>query len=495
MARITRPPAASQRIAKNRKGATPPDRTVQQCGKDDQPRIVSIAWLDGTDTKEIATATQYVNLPRDEKWVDKPEIKNKDRLGIAPRIKVRFDRPGTHGFNVELIPDVKNTAYTASEKRRNGNFSHQEGSKAYVTDADGTKILDGDFALVAGGGYRFKAEAVDAYGNIVRTGWNTTKRLFYLVEVKMKGLKSIAKSLNPTIREYKKHHIIIKRLPAVEMEHLENVGRDFHTFQGLARKAYGSSGAVKAKEPYVLAIAYTDHLAVKNYGQVLRKERVEGGTKGGKVIVPVRGPGLDSSEIEDRNLWWGIEKNAEWLESAKFVTEDGSEIRIPKEKCRPVPGAGSTYAAKQVEVDISDLPAKTGTLVLRVNWIDHMRGGLSLTTGNLVSICSRVWWTDVSDEEQNCVAIHEIGHRIGMVASGEKKLPDKPASYYLGGGHVGDHCFKGAPAGAADYDTDAAAQAAQCVMFGAVNMKTAYCSDCSPVVKKLDLSQGWGQYY
>jgi hypothetical protein len=99
----------------------------------------------------------------------------------------------------------------------------------------------------------------------------------------------------------------------------------------------------------------------------------------------------------------------------------------------------------------------------------------------------------VSDEEQHAVAIHEIGHRIGMVASGEKKLPDKPATYYLGGGHVGDHCSKGVPAGA-NLDSAEAERLSQCVMFGATNLKTAFCGDCAPVVKKLDLSRGWMQY-
>ena len=492
MGHLKKPAKPSQTVAKNRKAAAAPDKTVQDCEKD-QPRIVSIAWLDGADDKEIQTTDQYVNLPREDKWVDKPEIKNKDRLGIRPRIKVRFDRPGSHSFRVKLIPDPKNNAYTESEKGRNANFRHEETSKSYTTDADGTKILDDDFALVGGGGYKFKAEAEDDYKNVVRTGWITTKRLIYLVEVKMKGLKSIAKSLNPMMTEYKKHHLIIKRLPPVEMEHLENVGKEFYALQAKARKAYAASPAVRAKEPYVLAIAYTDHLAVKNYHQELRKPGVRGGAKGGKVIVPVRGKGLDSDEIEDRNLWWGVEEKVDWFESAKFVAADGSSTRIPKEKCRPIPGAGKKYGAKQIEVDVSDLPDKPGELVLTVNWIDHMRGGLSFTTGNMVSICMRVWWTDVSDEEQHAVAIHEVGHRIGMVASGEKKLPDKPGSYYLGGGHVGDHCSKGVPAGA-NLDSAEAERLSQCVMFGATNLKTAFCGDCAPVVKKLDLSRGWMQY-
>jgi len=78
-----------------------------------------------------------------------------------------------------------------------------------------------------------------------------------------------------------------------------------------------------------------------------------------------------------------------------------------------------------------------------------------------------------------------------MVANGTGALPDKVATHYSGKGHAGDHCFKGCPDGAASYSTSANLTASQCVIFGAVNSKNAFCANCEKAVKKLDIGSGW----
>jgi hypothetical protein len=142
-----------------------------------------------------------------------------------------------------------------------------------------------------------------------------------------------------------------------------------------------------------------------------------------------------------------------------------------------------------VKVDVTGLPAGKGTIKVKVNVVDRMRAGLSFPGGNLICICTKAWWQDLSAPEQNATAIHEMGHKVGMVADGTGKLPDKVATYYDAKGHVGPHCHFDLPV----QDSYSGASGNKCVMFGAIdeNGPSAFCVKCLPAVRKLDLSAGW----
>ncbi len=58
------------------------------------------------------------------------------------------------------------------------------------------------------------------------------------------------------------------------------------------------------------------------------------------------------------------------------------------------------------------------------------------------------------------------------------------------GGHVGSHCRKGRASGRARHATSENFAASTCVMFGAVNQRTAFGADCAPGVKKVDIAAG-----
>ena len=99
---------------------------------------------------------------------------------------------------------------------------------------------------------------------------------------------------------------------------------------------------------------------------------------------------------------------------------------------------------------------------------------------------------------------HEVGHRFGMVAFGHrkgiqgyKKLPNGPSTLYGENSgvndkrHQGPHCEKGANYNNA---TKVWSGIPGCVMFGANGIGNShapkeYCSECEPIVRKLDLSK------
>jgi hypothetical protein len=221
----------ASKTAKKKGGDKKVDDPKQPCPQDDA-NIVSIAWLDGADDKEVPTPTQWVSLPKEDKWVNGDEIKNKDRWGLKPRLKVKFDKPGAHAFKVKLLEPTGTPAYMDTEKGRNADFKYTETEKSYATDADGTKIIDGGFKLVAGGGYKFKAQAKDSKDKIVKTGELTTKRLFYYVEAKMIGLTSVLGSTSDIETEFGDHHMVLKKHTAVSIPRQHNIGDSGDTSAG-----------------------------------------------------------------------------------------------------------------------------------------------------------------------------------------------------------------------------------------------------------------------
>lgn len=452
---------------------------------DDDPRIVSVQWVEGAAT--VASATQWVNLPRAAKWVDGARVTTQDRCGNKPWIKVVFDRPGAHHFKIKLVPDAANPAYTGAEKGRNGNFVFEEAERDFNTGGDGTRVVAGDLPITVAGKASWTLEASDDYGHTVRSGALAAKRLVYYLEIPMQGLASVATSVATMTGEFANHDVVLVSAGRQNMVHMPNISTtDSDTFKTNARAAY-QAAAVSAKEPYLVAIAYTDHLAVKDAGQVVQKAGVTVGPAAPAVTVPIV-----NAAGANKYLWNNLVPGEGWFVSASYQADaGGAAVAIPAAKCTAVASnAAVPDMCRTVSVDVTALPPGTGTLTLTVNWVNRMRGGLSFPGGNLVCICTRAWWQTESTADQNQTMIHEVGHHVGMVPDGTGTTTDATATQYTGSGHVGSHCHNGVAA-AASY---ANAAGSTCVMFGATNGVNAFCANCTPGVRKNDLTAGWAAF-
>ena len=481
-------------------GKTPAKCTKVPCphAKED-PKIISVQFLDGKDDLELkGNGVQIVNLTTDAKWIDGTIIKNIDRLSNKPRIKVSFNKPGSHSFKMKFIPDPSNSSYSSAEKNRNSNFKFQVDEKTYSTDSDGTKIITNDFFITSAGKDKYKLIAKDTYGNPeVQSETIETKRVIYYKEIKMRTLSSVAGNVTVFENELSTHGIKMVSLDSIEIDHIPNIGNntETNTFKNSARTAYNSSNA-PAKSPFIIAIGYTDHLAVKNPNKTVVKTGVQVGSGKPPVdLVPV-GPGLTSTTSKARYLWKNIVPGEGWFVSAKYLktgdTAGTDDITIPASKISAIPvNPSNPDKCKKMRVDVTGLPSSTGTITITVNWVDRMRGGLSFRGGNLVCVCTRAWWRNKSTQSQNETITHEVGHKIGMVANGTGNLPDSVSTYYTGKGHVGGHCHMGLSASLASYS---GVSGSTCVMFGATNSQSTFCSNCSPAVKKLDVSGGWSVF-
>lgn len=450
--------------------------------QEEKPRIVKVEILQD-DHRVAGGGKQFTNLSKDAKWVDGSHVLNIARLGFKLRIKVTFDKPGAHNFKLKFLPGT-NSVYTGGEKGRNPHFKYQEDEKSYTTGGDGTKVIEDDFFVAAAGGDTYQVTAKDDAGNQVTSGILHTQRLAWVVELKMRGLRSVASNINSLINEFHFNNLKLVALPAVQMEHMTNVSDvDEPAFLTKARVAYQGSTA-PAKAPYVIAIAYTDHLAVKDPDEEI------------STPAPVDvGPGRSDVEIEvadgsngKQYLWHDLVPGEGWFVSAKFVSIAGVETAIAQADCAPMPEAGNPNLWSKVKVKVSGLPASRGKITLEVNWVNRMRAGISCH-GNIVCACTRAWWCDIDTAEQNQVMIHEIGHQLAMVADGSGKGPDKVVTHYFGKGHIGPHCHEGLP-----ILPSYRGQAGNCVMFGETNGKDSFCSNCAPAVRKQDLSAGWSPF-
>lgn len=451
--------------------------------------IESIAIIDSKDNvrETRQEATQYVNLTQADKWVDKTLVTDKYQCSSKLRFKVQFNQPGCHNFTVSLKADKDNAAYSTEEEGENPNFKTEAEKKTYHTDDNGCKIIDGDFCTSVAGLDVFYLEATDEHRNTVSSGKVKNQRLVYTVAVKMKGLTAISPDICPTIEEFANYGIVFSQLEDVEITHMANIsaGSDENTFAANVKAVYNKSTG-PSKAPYTVIIAYTDHLAVKDPGKIVKSKIVTVGPGVKDIVIPIAD---DSGNA--KALWQGLVPDEGWFVSASFVPNkeavDKKAIAIAEDKCVAIPVIASAPGkAKKVQIDVTALPPGKGIIQLKVNWVNRMRGGLSFGS-NLVCVCTRAWWQDISAKEQNETLVHELGHKIGMVPDGNKQL-DKTATQYSGKGHIGSHCHKGL---SADLDSYSGVSGSTCVMFGAGNGKLNFCGNCQPAVIKVDLSYGW----
>jgi hypothetical protein len=458
--------------------------------------ISSIELLRG-DTAQAGTVVQYVNIKRDAKYVDGTNITELDSLGQKLRLKVKFDKPGRFKFKVKLTLDnLSNAIYSSAEKSRNPNFKYSEDEIEFSTDSNGEKIIDANKIFVTpAGGDIFTVSAKDEEGNEVTAAAKVkTARMMYYVEAKMNGLTSIASNLSIFTGEYNKHEVLFNNLPDINIAHICNIGSntDSNTFKNRIKTAYASTG--QAKDPYCIIIGYTDHLAVKEANKPINVPNVTVGN-----ATPVTVP-IEDSSGKKYSLWNNIVPGEGWFVECYFIKDGGTnanKITIDESKCTAVSRPG--YASddcEDVNIDVSSLPAETGTITLKVNWVNKMRAGLSFNT-NIVAICTRSWWRNKNNSDQCQTIIHEVGHQLEMVPNPSsiyhtKKLLDKGGYHYddSKGRHVGDHCHYDIAVGQTRYDSATDRSNSKCVMYGSTNGKSAFCVECAKAMRKVDLAGG-----
>lgn len=471
------------------------------------------------------TITQWVNLEKEDDYAKDPDIGSKDRCGNLT-IKTAFAKG-----NVPLSYKVKvksagsgNVTYTAAELARNSKFKMTKG----VLDlGSSTEVLmEDNIQLPAAGGNKYILEAIDANGKTVSSVEVETKRRLYYQEITMDDVNGTVPnySLSPMEAHAEKHFIYLKKMGATKKTPYFKTLTDNNSlnFATQVKKAYDLSQAL---QKVGIALVFSDYITDPDKFDFID-------------VLPIGGSNpyisISATDITisvDDYLWYGLD-DADDKAKNYFVSGQLQHIDPINS---PTPSV-STILKKDVDIagtklkthggyhkisikrtpSINDLLNKTSgvlTFSLELNSAPFWTNGFSWNPWSddfkLITVSRRPLWEDMTSSTREQVWNHELGHRLGMTSYGNKKdykgkdidgfkkLPDGPTSFYYDisdnknyGGHRGPHCGKGA---VYNDTTDDWSGVPGCVMYGADAIGSnstpkEYCPDCTPIVRKLDLS-------
>ncbi|WP_183014582.1 type VI secretion system Vgr family protein [Achromobacter sp. UMC46] len=446
---------------------------------------------------------QYVNLKTSEaRWNDGQALNSLDRQTNRPKIRVSFNRRGEHRFTVKVMARRTNAVYTARERSRQPLYRDPDQSTyQYVTDPDGTKVVD-NITLPAAGLNTYLFEVLNDQNQTVMTEMIETVRRMYIQEIRMPGPENMERryGFQPTANEYARHGIDVLQLPYVQTR--GDANSDVWTDEGDARmrqlvqSVYPRSEGAR-HEPYTIAVCHIDRLAAQWPIAPL-------------IIRANAGPGVGDVEMDllgpDGNpayLWLNIDPNDDWFLECLFEYTDAAgtvkRAVVPKDRVTPITNSTTEPSAcLSVRVRMAGLlptPA-SGRIILRVKLMESAAGGVAFLGTNILGVAVRTPWQQATMAYQQETLVHEIGHLLGMTPSGpEWANANEGGELYdvskLDGGRYfysesGNHCHFGLPASQANANNVGA-----CVMFGGDCQSIRFCQSCADAARKVDMSNGW----
>jgi hypothetical protein len=500
--------------------------------------VKSVEILDGTDTTYLhGPGVQYVNLPRDDKWLDGAFAKNVDRLSRKVRFRVDCHRELKQKVKVLLVGHLDNVQYTATEKTKKPSFKYEWNldlfssvddefpfelgdSKEVETDDAGDCIVELELGPAAGDRYKLCVwdDTREVYSHEIET-----RRLVYYMTMHTK----IAPHAVPsgTFRgvvepEYKNNFVDLVFLGHELVDSVVVYDPDapidaVNALNLATQKASGVGGKKYSEfQPYLLRFVFCDHMANSIAKETL-PIRAPIGPAQPVVRVPVQfraPPATDPTADMRKPLWrdfgpsltYGKQTTVggnNWFISATATLTDNSVQNIPLNKLTPVetdPG-NRPDLYNEVDVDVTALNPVTPQADIKLNVIalnQSPAGQANIKDApGLMIMASRVNFVVKSHGQQISAAIHELGHAFGMVTAPDSGL-DATKTHY---DWQGDHCYDGiAKKGQAkEYHQDpGAAASARCVMFGQIPQpptppRTAFCGPCREALRKIDASAGF----
>lgn len=499
---------------------------------------------------------QWVNLEKHAEYADDPDIGSIDRCG-ALEIKSAFAQGGIPlSYQVKVSPSGSdNVTYNAAEKSRNSKFKMTKGASDLGTTAE--VILSDSVKLPAAGGNKYKLEAKDANGIVVQSAEIEAKRKLYYQFMHMEDSngKVTAYALTQMEGHCAKYHIKLtksgtdKKIPFRKCINLAAGGRFSHV--GFAADVsakydlpapFKKVGCVTALSNYIASFILTSKSFTHTIGGAANPKIVinRTGLSGLPAILPI---GKVSITVLTGTafLWYGLDDDDDlakkwFIDGAVSFTPNSSSTSPSAMLGQSIPinradvSIGGTKARAHGGYQVIDIAINQGSALdkmlsqtsgtvkfaFELNRVKGFSGGFSWGGGGfaLTTCCTKAWFENKLSTNSDVIWNHEIGHRMGMVAHGDKdhtatnnkfrkkpKLPDSPPNLYgenIGindKGHKGPHCEKGA----VRYTLNATTRKWSwsglpgCVLFGATGTAAGsspldYCSDCEPVVRKLDLS-------
>lgn len=476
---------------------------------------------------------QWINLPREGKYV-KDKIKKIKRLDFV-RFGVKFKKAKMSGYKVEIKCVGGNAfeSYETNEKARNINFKVR-GAPGVLTNAGKTENkYYYDCYLNAAGDNEYEICAKHKGKEVTgKVKVKSRRKLFYQV-MKMKGCPttSMADMETEFWKPARKHYIEMKKLGAEsEVKFISCLdGGNHDTFIKESAKGY----TAKTNKPYAFGMTFVNYIATPETKTITRS-------------VNFSLPSILSKWTPD-DLTWTVDlgcylwfeldpkddQDKRWYRQVHlwFEPEDNpgtkEHVIIEKAMVTPTGSKGGAFGGRQKLKIVFPQKHMTRNLLTKRKgvWKARMRlicvrgfsGGFAYTGINLLAIATKSWWDTKDLGGASKTVIHEVGHKVGMVAHGDKAaygdtpaaiaasllrkntLPNSHGNLYgdVRGtndqDHQGAHCTKGAVWDGTKARGQRWSGSPSCVMFGsnaigANKAPAAFCSDCSKNVRKLDLT-------
>jgi hypothetical protein len=490
---------------------------------------------------------QYVNLPQTDKFAE-ASGKKKERLDFI-RIKVKFQKSNMSGFRLECkcLGGSEFEWYEDNERARNQGFQVRGMPRVLTNDGKTEAKYNYDSHLNAAGGNEYEYEATHK-GKLVKSSAKivTRRMLFYqtFVMVDPDGGTLNDADTTPMETELKgtsgnKYNIdVIKKADLSQIEFIKCY-HDRNTWDVI--KGVAKEYELDDLDPYAFGIAFI------NYISDPRDYPVDRDVTG---LVSGLSTSNRSFEVEfNKYLWFQMDDQDDtdkrWYKELRleFTPSDSSgspsTITVSPDsvdsRVRPSGSDLHSFGGRH-KLKIFLTPARIQNSILNKQGTWKLKGEIrtvkSFTNGsafrgiNLILVATRVRWENRNLGDVPATITHEVGHKIGMVAHGDRGIGDKiiadmfsldsetasagwrafdselsrkmklPNSHdKLYGenrgvndrGHRGPHCGEGASWSAANEEWTGTPG---CVMFGAsmAGRPGTFCGKCAKLVRKLDLS-------
>jgi len=472
----------------------------------------------GDDNRFQGTVNQWVNLPQETSFAQALEGIHQsgrlgggeqvtlDRLGPIVRLRVEHDLLGSAGsVEVRLAAGADNIDYTATERPRNLHYRRQWANWHRADRSTGAYILELQVDVAGGNEFDIEVRCARCQRSL-NPGRVIVRRRIWLIPILMEGLHVSAPDLGSFRDEFARCKLDVTTLPQQTMPSIRTIGprESKRALLDNALAAY-RRGRADRFEPFVVAALYVDQIASKMTIELTSRNF---------------GPGVQHF-LTSQNptapaptwyyVWRDMGPGEQWLESAVFRDDFGHEWDV-SEHCwtdmhpaHPTNDRATQHNRVNVDVDQAvfarlerprhgEWTTAPGVLTVRVNVVRSFIGGYAITSPssrtNVIVISTREDWHTTDANWLFIVLSHELGHKIGLVADGDRDTNvecdlDRSPMRYTGRGHTGPHCRVGI-VGAL---SDPIQRRGECIMFGGGSdqPRSRFCDRCSRAVRKVDL--------
>jgi len=451
---------------------------------------------------------QWVNISKNygQETADPDKVLKLERIGREAGIRVKFEKGTVAKAEYRIVPDEDLASIYKGVETGYSTFGLVDGTSSVVV-ADGDTVVTKTCELPAMGGNRYRVEARYTHPNGKKTvkksqSYLAGARRVFCVPVEMDLHSSVKVTLNEGFAKLAERFWDPSKDLYVDLRRKQP-----SKSTKIARRSapVGSSAAIDAffaeLKGHVAPLKKCIPGFVLVWGdQIATKVGVEGSETFNVAVSETKGTNEFNATTQELTLtpgdyfWHGFSPTEDvdkhWLDAVTISALDElgmatAPVSVPREAVTLDGDPDYKYGGyKTARVKLGDAGGALNAVYERggrfkVEWsFRHAASGawnwgVSYTKGNVVVIATRSHWEPIAKEDVLASAVHEVGHRMGLVPNGKS-----PAYLEASAKEDGSlHC--------ADRD---------CVMLAVGSAPDEFCAECAKILRKSDLSVMSGIY-